>query len=224
MPPHPTHSQSKCLETTLQDVDRRIHIPIQDHPTFRATMRARAQYLGYHLATVRAHLGCVARVYQDDRSASFCRFADCHTDKLSPRHIHYAFAHSATFTHLLWCQRLKHNHLIGVDQLPAALVGKVRTSVPDPLVYLCQQRFLLLVLLPILGILGCVFALLNALEIGFVPAIEARVLDLFAIRERGKGQQPDIHTRDMLGRWQGCCRRLTRDADVPLARAPIGKV
>src|SRR6266511_4180261 len=182
-------------------------------------MGAVAQRLLYQFTAMGAHLGGIAGVYQDDDSASFCRFADRHADELRPRYVHDAFAHSApaSRSHLLRLKVFKHDQLIAIDQFAAALVGKVRSSVANPLVDLCQERFLFGVFDPILSVLGSILALLYALEVGFIFAIEARVVDLLAIRERGERCKTDIHARDLLRRWQGMRVRLTGKADVPLA-------
>ena len=79
------------MEATLQDVDGRIHISIQYQPTVRAGMRPLTQGLTNQLTTAGAHLGGVTGVYENDTSASFCRFGDGHSDKLRPRHIHMLF-------------------------------------------------------------------------------------------------------------------------------------
>ena len=85
MPPHPTVSGREQLEATLENIDRRIPISVHYQPTIRAGMGAVAQCLGNQLTAARTHLGRVVRVYQHDTSASFCRFADSHFDKLRPR-------------------------------------------------------------------------------------------------------------------------------------------
>src|SRR4051794_22019270 len=97
MPPHPTRSKTECLETAVQDIERRILVPIHHQPTMWASMGAHAQCLLYEFTAVGTHLRGIAGIDQDDGSASFCRFADRHTDELSPRHIRDAFAHSAPF-------------------------------------------------------------------------------------------------------------------------------
>src|SRR6266511_917642 len=100
----------------------------------RAGMGTVTQFLLDEFTAMGAHLGRVAGVDQDDRSVSFCRFADRQADELAPRHIHDALSHPTTHSHFLWCEVFKHNHLILIDQCTAALVGKVTASVCDPLV------------------------------------------------------------------------------------------
>src|SRR4051812_31443982 len=104
MPPHPTRSKSECLETPLQDIECCILITIQDQPTVWAGVGACAQRLFNHRSAARTHFAGIAGVDQDDRSASFCRFADGHTDELSPRYVHDALSHPFASSHFLWCE------------------------------------------------------------------------------------------------------------------------
>ena len=147
----------------MQDIECRVLVPIHHQSTLWAGMGARAQCLRDQLTTVGTHLGCIAGVYQNDGSASFCRFADGHTGELSPRYIHDAFPHSTALSHVLWCEIFKNDYLILVHQLAAALVREIRTSICDPLMNPLQDRLLLPVLTPILSMLNSIFALLNAL-------------------------------------------------------------
>jgi len=65
MPPHPTISRLECLETTMQDVDRSIHVPVQYKSTVQTGMSTLRQVFLYKQAALRTHLGRVARVYQN---------------------------------------------------------------------------------------------------------------------------------------------------------------
>ncbi len=69
----------------MQDIERRIRITIHHQPAVGTGMDALAQLLLDQFTAMGAHLGRVAGVHQDDHSASFCRFADRHTDELRPR-------------------------------------------------------------------------------------------------------------------------------------------
>ena len=204
----------------MQDIERRIPVPIHHLPAVRAGMDALAQLLLDQFAAERAQLGCVARVDQDDGSASFCRFADRHADKLVPRHVHNTLAQRAPFTraHLLRRKVFKHNHLIGSDQFPALLVGKVATPTGDPLVDFCQQFFLQLVLCPVLRVFCRVLALLDTFQVSLIPAVEARIVDPLTSRERGKGHKTHIHADNAFSWRQGMRLGLARETGVPFAR------
>jgi len=89
-------------------------------------MGAVAQCLDNQLTTGRAHLGRIAGVHQNDRSTSFFRFADSHSNKLTPRYVHNALTHPTAFADLLRCKLFKHDHLIAVDQFATFLMGKIR--------------------------------------------------------------------------------------------------
>ena len=182
-----------------------------------AGMDTLAQRLGDKLATGGAQLGGVARVYQNDSSASFCRFADGHMGELRPRHIQDAFAHPTALAHLQRGQIFKHDHLIGIDQLVALLVREVGPPICDPLVDTGQDALLLGVLRPVLGLLGRILALLDSFEVGFVAPIEAGVVDLLPVREGGKRRQPHVHAQHMArGRQRlGLCS--ARAAGEPFA-------
>jgi hypothetical protein len=137
-------------------------------------MDALAQLLLDLLATMGAHLGCVAGVHQNDRPASFFRFADRHADKLAPRHVHNALAHSAPFvhSHLLRCEVFKHDCLIAIHQLTAALVGEVASTVRYPLMNVGQRLFAMPAFVPLLDIFRRILELLRTLEISFILAVE----------------------------------------------------
>jgi hypothetical protein len=205
----------------MQDIERRILIPIHDQPAMGAGMGALAQFLLNLLATVGAHLGCIAGVHQHNRSASFFRFADGHADKLAPRHIHDALAQRAPFvrSHLLRCKVFKYDRLIAVNQFSAALVGEVRSSVCYPLVNVGQCLLAIAVLIPLLRVLGRIFELLNALEISFVAAVETWIGNLLTIRQRSERHQAHIYTHTLGRRWQSLWLDFNREADVPLTRS-----
>jgi hypothetical protein len=203
----------------LQDIERRIRITIHDQPTMRAGMGTVTQFLLDQFTAMGAHLGRVAGVDQDDCSASFCRFADRHTNELRPRYIHDAFAHSApaSHSHLLRFKVFKNNDLIRIDQCSAALVRKIRASVGYPFVDVIERLFPMPVLVPFLGVFGCIFQRLSAFQVSLIRAVEVGIIDLLAVRQRGKGHESDIHAGDLFG-WRQVLRfRLTRDAGVPLA-------
>ena len=217
MPPHPTHSGLYRLEATLKNVDRRIPIPIHHQPTMRAGMGAVAQSLLNQFATGRTHFGRIAGVHQDDRSASFCRFADGHPNKLRPRYIHNAFTHPTAFAHFLGRKLFKHDHLIAVDQLAAFLMREVAASGSDPLVDLCQNDLLFGVLNPVLRLFRGIFSALDTFEVGFITAIQARITDLLTVGERCKGGQSNIHADNRTERLPRLCFNLTRESCIPLA-------
>ena len=157
LPPQSTALQSECLEPPLQDIERRIRITLHDQPALRAAVRARAQALLHQFTTLRAYLRCVARVHQNGRSASFCRFAERHADELTPCHVQNAFAHPAALAHCLWLKLFKHNHLVGVDPLPAALVREIAPSIGYPLMNMRQCLFPMPVLIPLCAVLAASF-------------------------------------------------------------------
>jgi hypothetical protein len=113
----------------MQNVERCIVIASQQQPAVGACVDAVAQGLLHEFAAGRALLGRVAGVHQHNSPPSFFRFGDGHADKLAPRHIQDAFTHPTASAHLHRSQILKHDHLIGIYQLPAALVGEVRAPI-----------------------------------------------------------------------------------------------
>ena len=205
------------MKATLENVDCRIHITIQHQPTRRAGMHTLTQRLSDQLTTTGAHLGGSAGVYENDTSASFCRFADGHLDTLRPRHVHDALAHPATLAHLLRSKLFKGDHLKTVNQFATFLMRKITASVGDPLVYFGKDRFLFRILLPVLGLLGCVLPSLDALEVCFITAVETRIVDLLTCGEGGKRSESNIHTHN-LARWMQFVRvNLAGKRDEPLA-------
>jgi hypothetical protein len=168
----------------LQNIERRILISIHYQPTVGTSVGALAEFLFDQQATLRAHLGCVAGVHQNDRPASLFRFADRHADKLAPRHIHDAFAHTApaSRSHLLRFKILKHDHLIPIHQLTAALVRKVPPSVGYSLVDVIECLLAMLVLIPLLSVFSRIFEFLRTFEVGFITPVETRILNLLSIR------------------------------------------
>ena len=168
MPPHPTGSRLECLQTTMQDIYRSVHIPIQHKPTIRASVGTFPQGFLNQFAALRTHFRRIAGVYQNHSSASFFRFADCHTDELIPRYIHNALSHSTALAHFLRGKFFKHDDLIPVHQSTALLMGKISTAIRNPFVNSRQNAFLLRVLRPILRVLGSILFLLYPLHIGFI--------------------------------------------------------
>ena len=114
-------------------------------------MHAITQGLLNQPVTPRAFLGRVLGVYQHNRSASFCRFAYGHRDKLCPSHVQDAFSHPAagTHPHLLRGKSFKGNDLVRSDQQAALLVGEVAAPVRYSLMDFRQQQFLLGVFFPV---------------------------------------------------------------------------
>ena len=102
--------------------------------------------------------------------ASLFRFTDRHADKLAPCHIHDALTHAAPFarSHLLRCKVFKHDCLIAIHQLTAALVGEVRAPVRYPFVDVGQRLLAMPVLIPLLGIFGRILELLRSFEVCFI--------------------------------------------------------
>ena len=91
----------------------------------------------------------------------------------------------------------KGDHLKTVNQFATFLMRKIAPSVGDPLVYLGKDRFLFRILLPVLGLLGCVLPSLDALEVCFITAVETRIVDLLTCRKGGKRDQPNIHANNL---------------------------
>jgi len=186
-------------------------------------MDTHAQRLGDKLAAGRAPLGRVPGVHENHTPPSFCRFGNGHLNELRPGHIQDAFAHPATSAQLHRSQILKHDHLIGIHQFTALLVGEVAAPVGNPHVDTGQDGFLLGVLEPVLRQLGRVLAPLDTLQVGLIAPMEARVRDLLPVGERSKRRQSHIHTHYGV-RWRQ--RRglgLAREAGEPRAGTRAGE-
>src|SRR6266508_3628273 len=180
-----------------------------------------AQILLDQLATVGvgAHLGCVSGVDQYHRAPSLFRFVAGVLNQLCPGDIRDAFAHPTAFAHLLRLKFLKRDHLIAVDQFPAALVGKILAAKPDALVDATKRLLPMPVLVPLLRVFSCILQLLRSFEISLIASEKARVLDFFTIRSGQERLKPHIHTDYMRGRWQSSRLNLDRETDIPLVRA-----
>src|SRR5919109_1341825 len=148
-------------------------------------MHSNTQILFDQLATlgVRAHLGCVGGVDQYHRPPSLFRFAGRVLYQLCPGNIRDAFAHPSPFTcsHLLRLKFLKRDHLVGVDQVSAALVGKILAAESDSLVDTSKCLLATPVLIPLLGVFRRVLELLKALQVGFIAPEKAWVLNFLAL-------------------------------------------
>ena len=136
----------------MENIYRSVHIPVQHKPTLRTVVRALGQIFCNQFAAARTHFGRVARIHQQDSSASFFRFTDCQADELRPRNIHYAFSHASAFAHLHRCQFFKYDYLMDVHQRPRLLVGEIATAVGDLLVNTRQNTLLFGVFGPVLRV------------------------------------------------------------------------
>ena len=85
----------------MQDVYRRVYVSVQYQPTIWTGMDTVCKRFLDQFTAVRTHLRGIARVNQNDGSASFYRGAPSQADKLRPRYIHDALSHTTAFAHFL---------------------------------------------------------------------------------------------------------------------------
>jgi hypothetical protein len=69
----------------LQNVERRVLVPIQHQPAMGAGMDTHAQRLGNHLAAGRTHLGCVLGIHENHPPPSFFRGSTKRSTELTPK-------------------------------------------------------------------------------------------------------------------------------------------
>ncbi len=108
------------------------------------------------------------------------------------------------------------DHAVGVDDLAALLMGEVLAPPADPLMHSRNDT----AVLAAFG--GCLLQLgvgaLHLCQRLFLLAKEARVRDLAAIGERGKGFESHINANRRRGVRQPLRLDFAREADVPLPR------
>src|SRR5262245_37003399 len=114
-------------------------ISIQDKTTIRSIMHPFAQLLADELSAMRAQLRGMVGVNQYHGAPSLFRFGARELDQLSPCHICNRLRQSSVLEHSFDFEILKSDDLKRVDQATAEKVGKIRSSIGDPLVNTGQR-------------------------------------------------------------------------------------
>src|SRR6266705_1632682 len=156
----------------------------------------------------------VGRVDFDERSASFFRFARELGKECRPRGITYALGKRMIMKHAVYAEVFYADDPVGIDDLAAFLMGEVLPSPSDTLMdtgdslTVCAPFWRAFRQLGMLALYLC--------QCLFFLTKEARVLNLFTIRERSKGLESHVDTN--LGRHIRQAFRLTlyREGDIPL--------
>src|SRR5712691_8327186 len=126
-------------------------VSVECQPTARASVHTLCQRLFLTMATARTILARVRWVDRYKRSTGTCCLVGYERSELRPRRILNAFGEAVIVHHLIDGEVFYGNDIEAIDHTAALLMGKVGTSVTDPLMHSADDRA---AFLPLRGALG----------------------------------------------------------------------
>jgi hypothetical protein len=172
---------------------------------------------GHHvpMMTPAAILRCIGRVDFDSRSSSFFRFGEQLLKKSCPCRIMNAFCKTMIVNHTVHVKVFHADQAKPVYDLPTLLMSEVVTPELDTLVY---PGYYLAMFPSLRGTFDKLR--MRTIDFGkgfFLFPEKARVLNFFAIAQRGEGLQAYINTHLSWSRFKSFGFALAREGDRPLA-------
>jgi hypothetical protein len=183
--------ETDAISSDSKDVDRGVEITTDRQAAHGTLMDAGTQIFRNQLSTPRTAFAGVARVNLHHATTSFFRFAGHDVCKLMPRGVSNTFRKTVVTQHPAYIQIFKADRSEPTYQFTGFLMGKGTTAIGSPFVDVGDDLAAFGVLRR--SLLGCGQAALCLCQRPFIGTKEARIGDLFAIRQRSELFQPNVN-------------------------------